>query len=172
MRYLAASALALCLAASPAAAQHSSGGSTPMGDLMNLNQFATRGFMNQWSATRPAALAGLSKASRNWIKAEVQRQAVNPRPPVQIALDIDRVLERDIRVISRSERINGEDISGALLLKVLMDTRNALAREANRAHGVPEEGFPTWEARVEQAETYLRNTIEIQSSVSVAMARD
>ena len=168
-------ALVIVLALAPTAgwAQgRSAGGSTPIGDLMNLNQFATRGFMNQWSATRPAALSGLSRTSRRWIKTEVQRQAVNPRPPVQIALDIDRVLERDIRIISKSERINGEDISGALLLKVLMDTRNALAREANRAHGVPEEGFPPWEARVEQAETYLRNTIEMQSSVSVAMARD
>ena len=168
-------ALVIVLALAPTAgwAQgRSAGGSTPIGDLMNLNQFATRGFMNQWSATRPAALAGLSKPSRDWIKTEVQRQAVSPRPPVQIALDIDRVLERDIHIISKSERINGEDISGAILLKVLMDTRNALAREANRAQGVPEEGFPPWEARVEQAETYLRNAIDLQSSVSVAMARD
>ena len=55
---------------------------------------------------------------------------------------------------------------------MLIDTRNALAREANRAEGVPEEGFPPWEVRIAQAETYLRNAVEMQSSVSVAMARD
>lgn len=165
-------AVVLGLVASPAAAQHTSADGTPTSQLLDLNQFITRGIWNQWSATRPWALAGLSKPSRQWIKAEVQRQAVNPRPPVQIALDIDRVLERDIRIMAKSDRINPNDISGAILLKILMDTRNALAREANRAQGVPEEGFPPWEERVAQADAYLRGATELQSSVSVAMARD
>ena len=170
MRYLAASALALCLAASPAAAQHSSGGSTPMGDLMNLNQFATRGFMNQWAATRPAARSGLSRASRTFIKAEVQRQAESPRPVSEVAASIDEVLGKDIHRVARSERADPKDVSGAILLKVLVDTHNALAREARR---VPDASGPRpWDERIAEADLNVREAIAMQSELSVAMVRD
>lgn len=172
MRHLGlAAALSLAMAA-PAFAQHSSGESTPMGDLMNLNQFVTRGMLNQWSATRPAALAGLSKPSRVWIKAEVQRQAVSPRDPIQVALDVDRVLGKDIKRMAKSERANPDDISGAILLKIMFDTRAALVREAWRAKDVPEPGARPWDVRIAEADIHARNAVDMQSSISLALARD
>ena len=124
------------------------------------------------SATRPAALSGLSQASRRWIKAEVQRQAETPRRPVEVAVTLDEVLARDIRLMARSERIPPEEISGAVLLKIMQDTRNALTREARRAGGVAQPGQKPWGQRIAEADTNLRESVELTSSVSLALARD
>ena len=165
---------AMALSPTLAAAQHSSGEGTPMGDLLDLNRFATRGVWNQWAATRPAALSGLSKPSRDWIKAEVQRQAVSPRRPIQVAIDIDRVLGKDIRLLAKSERANPEDISGAVLLKIMSDTKSALVREARRAAKAPAPAGADqqWETRIAQADANLKESIELGSPVSLALARD
>ena len=173
MRHLALITAGLMLAAaSPAAAQHTSGAGTPMGDLMDLNRFVTRGFMNQWAATRPAALAGLTRDSRRWIRDEVHRQATAPRDPVEVALDIDRVMGEDLDRMARGERAEPEQIASAVLLKIMADTKNALAREARRADGAPQPGQPAWDVRIAQAEANLETTVELASSLSVSMARD
>lgn len=173
MRYLGiVSLLTLSMAALapiPASAQ----GGTPMGDLLDKARLATRPVFTQWSATRPAALAGLSRESRQWLTAELQRQAESPRSPAEVASDIDKALANDIHSIAKSQRLHAEDVSGALLIKVLMDTKDALAREGRKA---ARSGNPAvdeqWNVRVAQAEGNLRTAIEMQSSVSLAMARD
>jgi hypothetical protein len=169
MRYFGlASVMTLAvLAPLPAAAQQAG---TPMGDIQDLNRFATRGFMNQWSATRPAALSGLSQASRRWIKAEVQRQAETPRPVSAVAADIDTVLARDIRMMARSDRVKPRDVSGAILLKVLVDTHNALIREAKRAPDAS--GERSWEDRITESDLNVREAMAMHSEVAVALVRD
>ena len=160
--------LAAILSPSLAAAQNAG---TPMGDAMDLNRFATRGTMNQWSATRPAALSGLSQASRRWIKAEVQRQAETPRSVAEVAADIDTVLGKDIRTYARSERAKPTDISGAILLKILVDTHNALVREANRnPAGLP--GERPWEERIVESDANVQAAMALQSDKALALVRD
>lgn len=153
----------------PAAAQQAG---TPMGDLMDLNRFATRGFMNQWAATRPAAMSGLSQPSRRWIKAEVQRQAEAPRQPSQVARAIDEALGRDIHVMAKSERVREKDVAGAILLKVMFDAKAALAREARRVDMVAAPGERPWEERIGQADLNLGEAVSMQSEISLALAKD
>lgn len=176
MRYIGlVSALALSVAAllpSQAAAQHTAGGGSVMGDLQDLNRFATRGFMNQWSATRPTALSGMSPETKEWMKAQVQAQAEAPRPPEEVAAAIEETLGVAIRQAAKAERAKPEDVSRAILLKIMDDTRSALAREARRVKNVPEPGAPSWEARIAQADANRRAAMKLQSGTSLALARD
>ena len=171
MRYFGlVSVLALSIAAPSIAAAQQAG--TPMGDLMDLNRFATRGFMNQWSATRPTAFAGMSPETRTWMKQQVQIQAETPRPPEEVAAAIDETLGEAIRQASKAERARPEDVSHAILLKIMDDTKSALAREARRVKDVPEPGAPSWEARIAQADANRKAAMKLQSGTSLAMARD
>jgi hypothetical protein len=160
---------ALALPSAALAQGRSAGGGTPIGDLMDLNRFATRGVMNQWSATRPTALSGLSQASRRWIKTQVQLQAIAPRTPLDVMLDIDKVIGEDVRRVAKDERVHPDDVAGAVLLKIMSDTRNALAREARKA---PVEEAQAWQGRISRADVNLRESVEMQSSISLALARD
>ena len=173
MRYTAlAAAMVVAIGApSVAAAQHSAGTGSPMSDLLALDQFITRGIWNQWAATRPAALAGLPRPSRTVIKNLVQCQAEVPLSVVDLAVTVDTLMGEDIRRMAKSERADPEDISGAVLLKVLVDTRNALAREAKR-NPVVAPGERPWEERIAEAELNVREAIAMQSETALAMARD
>lgn len=166
--------LVMVLLALPSAAMaqgRTAGGGTPMGDLLDLNRFATRGFMNQWAATRPAALSGLSRASRTFIKAEVQRQAESPRPVSAVAATIEDVMARDIRIIAKSDRIDPADIKGAVLLKILVDTHSALEREAKRNPAVAP-GQRPWEERILEADLNVREALAAENERAIAMVRD
>ena len=115
-------------------------------------------------------MACASPMARRWIKTEVQRQAEAPRSPAQVAATIDEVLARDIHLMAKSERADPNDISGAILLKILVDTHSALAREAKRA---PEASGPRgWEERIAEADLNVREAIAMQSQTSLAMVRD
>ena len=160
------------LVPSLAFSQDINGSGSPMGDIQDLNRFATRGFMNQWSATRPARLAGLSQAGRKWLKAEVQRQAVTPRSPAEIAPELDKALAKDIKELAREQGVRPQEVSRALVLKVMIDTRNALSVAAWRAHKVSPPGQPGWDERLAQAEANRRAAIDMQNDVSFALAMD
>jgi hypothetical protein len=173
MRYLGLVLAGLTVAlAAPAAAQHSAGGGTPMGDLMDLNQFATRGFMNQWSATRPTHLSGMSPSAEAWLDAQVQIQAETPRSPQEVAAAIDATLGEAIDEAAKAEGVRPRDVSRALVLKVMLDTKSALAREARRVGGVAAPGAPSWEERLAQADANRRAALALQSTTSLALATD
>lgn len=176
MRHLRPACVAAIAAAlfapSLAAAQDINGSGSPMGDLQDLNRFATRGFMNQWSATRPARLESLSPAGKKWLKAQVARQATAPRPAVDVAADVDQALPADIKELAREQDVRPQDVSRALVLKIMMDTKNALAIAAHRARNVPEKGAPGWDERIAQAEANRRAAVDMQSDVSMALAMD
>lgn len=174
MRYLSLVVVAAASLAAPsiAAAQHSSSDSTPMGDLMYLNQFATRGFMNQWSATRPTRLSGMSPSAEAWLKAQVQQQAEAPRAPEVVAVAVNETLGDAIREASKHERVKPDDVSRALVLKIMRDTKIALMREAHRVRGVPEPGAHSWEVRIAQADANRRAAMALQSTTSMALAMD
>jgi hypothetical protein len=168
---LAAVSLA-AFAPSLAAAQDINGSGSPMADLQDLNRFATRGFMNQWSATRPARLSGLSPAGKKWLKKQVERQALTPRSPAEVAFDVDQALPRDIKELAREQGVRPQDVSRALVLKVMIDTKNALSLAAWRAHHVAQKGAPGWDERIAQAEVNRRAAVTMQSDVSMALAMD
>lgn len=172
-RTLAALALAGAMLPAMAAAQHTSGTGSPMSDLMNLNQFITRGIWNQWSATRPAALAGFSPEARQWMKAQVREQALAPRQPEAILADIDVHLGKEIARMAKSRRVPAEDISGAVLMKVMHDTKLALTLEQRRVRKAEgEAAAEAFEARIAQADANRRSAAEFVSSTSLALARD
>ena len=159
----------LALAAPTVAAAQQAG--TPMGDIQDLNRFATRGFMNQWAATRPAALSGLSQQSRRWMKQQVQLQAEDPRSPDQLDVTIDAMIGKDIDILARSERSKPEEVRGAVLLKILVDTHNALKREA-KSNPQPLPGERPWEERILEADLNVREVLANGSERAVAMVRD
>lgn len=169
MRLVVASALIITLGAPSLAAAQQAG--TPMGDIQDLNRFATRGFMNQWAATRPAALSGLSQQSRRWIKQQVQLQAETPATPDQLDVTIDAMIGRDISILAKSERSEPEAVRGAVLLKILVDTHNAVKREAKRNPQVAP-GERPWEERIAEADLYVREVLGKGDETAVAMVRD
>ena len=170
MRLALVSALIVTLGAPTIAAAQQAG--TPMGDIQDLNRFATRGFMNQWAATRPAALSGLSQQSRRWMKQQVQLQAETPASPRQLDATIDAMMGRDIHILAKSERADPDEVRGAVLLRILVDTHNALKREAKR-NPAGEPGQRPWEERVLEADLNIREAIAMQESeTAVAMVRD
>jgi hypothetical protein len=162
----------VALAPSFASAQDINGSGSPMADLQDLNRFATRGFMNQWSATRPARLSGLSPAGKKWLKAQVARQAVSPRSPIEVAVDVDQALPGDIKELAREQGVRPQDVSRALVLKVMIDTKNALSVAAWQSHHVAPKGTPGWDERIAQAEANRRAAVTMQSDVSMALAMD
>jgi hypothetical protein len=172
MRFVGLIFAAAVVLPSTALAQHTSGGGTPMGDLQDLNRFATRGFMNQWSATRPASLSGFSPETTAWLKDQVQIQAESPRPVEVVAAAIDAELGDAIRQAAKQEKTKPQDVSRAILLKVMLDTKSALAREARRVKGVPEPGALSWEARIARADDDRRAAMKMQSGTSLALATD
>lgn len=160
--------IAIALAPSVAVAQHSG---SPMGDIQDLNRFATRGTMNQWAATRPAALSGLSQSARRWLKTAVQQQAEAPKPVAELEAAIDTNIGRDIRSMAKSERIDPDDIKGGLLLKVLVDTHNALVREAEK--GLPDPSNPRpWEDRIAESDANVQTAMAQQSNKALELVRD
>lgn len=169
MRVVLVSALVAGLATPTLAAAQQAG--TPMGDLQDLNRFATRGFMNQWAATRPAALSGLSQESRRWMKQQVQLQAEDPESVDQLDVTIDAMIGKDIRTLAKSERSEPEAVRGAVLLKILVDTHNALKREAKRNPQVAP-GERSWEERIAEADLNVREVLGQGNEPAVAMARD
>lgn len=148
------------------------GSGSPMADLQDLNRFATRGFMNQWMATRPAHLSSLSPAGKKWLKAEIARQAEAPRSPAEIAVDVDKNLPKDIKELARIENQRPADISRALVMKVMIDTKTALALAAWRAHRINEPGKPSWNERLAQADANKREAMKMQSDASLMLAMD
>lgn len=169
MRYLgvvSAAALSLAALASPALAQQSG---SPMADLLDKARLANRGPLLQWSATRPSALAGLSRSSRDWIKAEVQRQAQSPRTPLEVALEVDAALKKDIHRMAKDKRVHDDDVSGAILIKLMKDTELALKVQAMRAGQAEQQ---QWASRIDAARSNVRTAIEMQSDVSLALATD
>jgi hypothetical protein len=172
MRYLGLALVLAVAAPSAALAQHTSGGGTPMGDLQDLNRFATRGFMNQWSATRPTSLSGFSPEAKAWLKDQVQIQAESPRPVEAVAAAVDAELGEAIREAARDEKAKPQDISRAIVLKIMLDTKSALAREARRVKNFPEPGQASWEARIARAEADRRAAMKMQSGTSLALATD
>jgi hypothetical protein len=148
------------------------GSGSPMGDLQDLNRFATRGYMNQWMATRPARLSNLSYAGKRWLKAEIARQAEAPRSPAEVAVDIDANMARDIKELARTENQRPADISRALVMKVMLDAKTALALAAWRAHRIDEPGKPSWNDRLAQADANRREAMKMQSDASLMLAMD
>jgi hypothetical protein len=173
MRYphlIAAAALALC-ALQPTFALAQQAG-TPMGDLLDLNRFATRGFMNQWSATRPTSLSGMSPSAEAWLRDQVQIQAQTPRPPHEVLAAVEETLGEAIHQAAKAERAKPQDVSRAIVLKIMLDTKSALAREARRVDDVTEPGWPAWSERIAQADANRREAMKLQSTASLALARD
>ncbi len=169
MRMALVSALIVALGAPTVAAAQQAG--TPMGDIQDLNRFATRGFMNQWAATRPAALSGLSQQSRRWMKQQVQLQAETPATVTQLDATVDAMMGRDIRILAKSERAEPEAVRGAVLLKILVDTHNALKREAKRnPQGEP--GQRPWDERIAEADLNVREALGMENETAIAMVRD
>src|SRR5690606_11876235 len=106
-----------------------------------------------------------------WIKEQVQLQAETPRSPAQLDATIDAIIGKDIRTLAKSERAEPADVRGAVLLKILVDTHNALEREAKRnPAGVP--GQRPWDIRIAEADLNVREAIAMQSETAVAMVRD
>lgn len=173
MRYFGpASLVALSLVAlqpSSAAAQQAG---TPMGDLMDLNRFATRGVWNQWMATRPTHLSGMSPAATEWLKEQVQLQAEAPRPVPDVAAAVDETLGDAIREAAKNEGVRPDDVSQAIVLRIMLDTKSALAREARRVKGVAEPGKPSWDERIARADADRKAAMELQSTASMALASD
>jgi hypothetical protein len=175
-----ASLAALAFAPAPASAQmvggapalDINGSGSPMADLQDLNRFATRGYLNQWMATRPARLSNLSPAGRKWLKAEIARQAQAPRSPAEVAVDVDANMARDIKELARTENQRAADVSRALVMKIMLDTKTALALAAWRAHRVDEPGKPSWNERLAQADANKREAMKMQSDASLMLAMD
>ena len=143
-----------------------------MGDIQDLNRFATRGFMNQWSATRPARLSGLSGPGKKWMKEQVARQLVQPRSPGDIAPEVNQAMARDIKELARAQDMKPDEVSRALVLKIMVDTRTALALAAWRAHRVNEKGQPSWAERMARADADTREAMKMQSDASLTLAMD
>lgn len=162
--------LALSAAILPSTAMAQQAG-TPMGDLQDLNRFATRGFMNQWAATRPAAMSGLSQVTRRWIKEQVQEQAEKPRSVAELQAAIQEVAGKDIKAMAKSERAKPEDISGGILLKILVDTHNALIREAGR-NPAGEPGQRSWEERIAESDENVQTAMALESNKAIELVRD
>jgi hypothetical protein len=152
-----------CLAG-PAAAE--SGGS-PFEDVMKLNQLATRGPLTQWAATVPTQSGRLSGPARQWIKAEVQRQAESPRSVTEVALAVDEALGAEIARMAKDERAHPEDVGGALILKVFQDTKIALMLAARKA---PRKDRDAWQARIDQAEANRREAFAMLTQGGVELA--
>ena len=167
--------LAMAVLAAPTAtlAQgRSAGGSTPMGDLMSLNQFATRGFMNQWSATRPAKLSGLSKDAEAWMAAATKRQILSPSEVPAVKAELEAVLAADLRAVAEDQLVAPGDVAGALVLKIMKDARLWIGvdtREDRKAGGVAAE---IANARLAQAEANIKAAMKLQNDASLALAMD
>lgn len=170
MRILILTAAAISLAtALPAAAQHSPDTGTPMSDAQYLLQLATSGApMNQWMATRPAKLSGMSPDAAAWLKDQVKTQAATPRSVDEVAAAIDATLGPAIRRAAKGEGVAPKDVSRALLLKIMQDAKISLM-VASR--GAPE-GVPTWKERIAQAEANRVAALRLQSSESLKLATD
>jgi hypothetical protein len=170
MRLIVLATAAISLAAAlPAAAQHSPDTGTPMSDAQYLLQLATSGApMNQWMATRPAKLSGMSPDAEAWLKDQVKTQAATPRSVDEVAAAIDVTLGPAIRRAAKSEGVAPRDVSLALLLKIMQDAKISLMVAARRAP----DATPTWRERIAQAEANRVAALHLQSSQSLKLAMD
>lgn len=157
MRHLCLAALSLAVLAQPAAAQQSG---SPMGDIMDMTRFVGR--PSQWAATIPAPLAGLTPVSRKWIAAETTRQIEAPRSAVDVAMAVDAALDKDIRRVALDKRVKPQDISSAIVLRVMMGAKAAATRDAKTD--------PKGGERLAEANANYRDAMALQSQVSLALA--
>lgn len=170
MRYFSLlSALALSVAALQplqAAAQQSG---SPMADLLDTARRATDPV--QWAATRPTPLSNLTRAARDWIKAETQRQADAPRPTIQVSISIDEALDRPMGRLARDMGVHKRDVSNAILLKIMIDAQTILAleqREARRTQASTA-GDQEMAARLARAEVDRKEAMDVQSDTSLSL---
>ncbi len=170
MRYLGVvSALALgaaVLCALPAAAQQSG---SPMGDMMDMAR--RMGSASQWSATRPTPLSQLSHKSREWMKAEAQRQASSPRPIMSVVMDINEILHHDMRQLAETVGVHPQDVSDAVLLQIMTDAEDILEHEQRETRSAPTPvvNGPSLDERIARAEADRKEALDLQTPASLAI---
>ena len=145
-----------CLAAggfSTAAAQGSTG--FPMGDVGQVLRQSEQP-LTAW-APPPGPLRRLSRASRSWIAAETRRQIDSPRDPLAVRLELEKVLEDDVRRRARRERIAPEHFYNAILFQIMLDAEAAAEGRGDAA-------------RLAQARAHRRWAAELQSQNSLFMS--
>lgn len=152
------------LLASPASAQDS-----PLATFVKHHEALKKRTQDWGSPDSP--FGQLSKASREWIKAETRRQIDAPRPTLEVAVAIDSALEADNLKLSRRHRMDPQDITRAVLLMVMADAEDAAAKAAKRAKkaGEPLAAQAAAE-RLAQASANRKEAFEMQSDVSLALA--
>jgi hypothetical protein len=89
-----------------------------------------------------------------------------------VAVDVDANMARDIKELARTENQRAADVSRALVMKIMLDTKTALALAAWRAHRVDEPGKPSWNERLAQADANKREAMKMQSDASLMLAMD
>lgn len=169
---LALTLIAAIGAPSLAAAQHTSGAGTPMGDLQDLNRFATRGFMNQWSATRPAKLSTLSKDAENWMAVTTERQILAPSEVAAVKAELDVTLAKDLGELAQEQRIDAKDVSNALVLKIMKDAKFWIGIDTRDDRKKGGEAAEVAKARLKEADANLKAAMKLQTPTSLALAMD
>ncbi|HEX6859568.1 MAG TPA: hypothetical protein VF138_05125 [Caulobacteraceae bacterium] len=165
-------ALILVLAPSMAAAQHTSGAGTPMGDLQDLNRFATRGFMNQWSATRPARLSTLSEDAQAWLSVTTERQILAAPALPQVRAELEEALADDLQKVADEQRMKPKDVSAALLLKIMKDARFWIGLDTREDRKKGGEAAQVAMTRLKEADANVKAAMKLQTHASLALAMD
>ena len=157
------------LGASQAAAQGNVG--FTVGDIYATHEVLQKRAQATSMSAPDSPFSQLSKDSRKWIIAEVKRQAETPRSPSDVAMDVDKTLEKDVAELSRRHRINPHDITLSVLLLIMADAEYDTAKAAKKARkaGDPAAAQAAAE-KLEQATANRKEAFAMQSDVSLALA--
>ncbi len=152
-------AAAAVLAASPALAGESG---SPLHDLLDLATHAPPAMQARATVMSPSVR--LPGEAEDWVAAEAERQAADPRTVAQVSLAIDDALAKDIKRVSRQQRVSQMDVSMAILLQVMYVAREHVEREVK---GRDDEASA---ARLARAEADLQAVLPLQSQTSLYLA--
>ncbi len=122
-------ALALSMAALQATSAAAQAGS-PTSDLLDR---ATRASPAMLAGSRlPSAFSQLSRPARDLIKAEGERQAQTPRTPDEVSDTLSQALAPELIRIARTQGVNPQDVSNALLLVVMVNAEDLVAKDLKK----------------------------------------
>jgi seryl-tRNA(Sec) selenium transferase len=126
---------------------------------------------SQGFAAPGSPLAGLTKASRDWIEARTKQQIAEPLTVDKLAMEIDLALHEDEVRVARQRHLNTLDIVRAITLQITREADKAAASALKAAQGSADAtAIKVASERDAVASANLKAAISVQTDASMELA--